>query len=102
MTKTAKQSVSQDEILKISNRRYLGSKQKLLEFIEKIVEEHTEGIKTVADIFAGTGVVADLFQSKGKKVIVNDILHSNLVSYNTWFGNEPVRYELISDYYPGG
>ena len=95
MTKTAKQSVSQDEILKISNRRYLGSKQKLLEFIEKIVEEHTEGIKTVADIFAGTGVVADLFQSKGKKVIVNDILHSNLVSYNTWFGNEPVRYELI-------
>lgn len=83
--------------LKISNRRYLGSKQKLLDFIKQVVDNHTENIETVADIFAGTGVVADMFSSNGKKVIVNDILYSNYISYHTWFGNEKVNIELIKN-----
>ena len=79
----------------ISNRRYLGSKQKLLDFIDSVVREHTEGVETVADIFAGTGVVAHMFQEQGKNVIVNDILHSNLVTYYTWFGSEKADHDLI-------
>lgn len=85
----------QNELLKISNRRYLGSKQKLLEFIEEVVDKNTKGVNIVADVFAGTGVVANLFRSKGKRVIVNDILQSNYVCYQTWFGNEPIDYQLI-------
>ncbi|NRG35160.1 DNA adenine methylase, partial [Niallia circulans] len=69
-----------EESLKITNRRYLGSKQKLLDFIEEVVRENTENVRTVADIFSGTGVVADLFCSQGKKVIVNDILKSNVIT----------------------
>ena len=42
------------KVLKINNRRYLGSKYKLLPFIKKIVGEQCPGIHTVADIFAGT------------------------------------------------
>lgn len=76
--------------LHINNRRYLGSKQKMLSFINNVVKENTNEINVVADIFGGTGVVADLFRSQGKKVIVNDILTSNYVSYETWFGNEDV------------
>ena len=86
---------SGDDTLMISNRRYLGSKQKLLDFIDSVVREHTEGVETVADIFAGTGVVAHMFQEQGKNVIVNDILHSNLVTYYTWFGSEKADYDLI-------
>lgn len=85
------------EDLKISNRRYLGSKQKLLDFIKDVVEGNTEGVNTVADIFSGTGVVADMFCSQGKKVIVNDILYSNYISYNTWFGNEDVNATRIKN-----
>src|SRR5699024_6721272 len=83
------------ESLKIYNRRYLGSKLKMLDFIEKVVEENTSGIKVVADIFGGTGSVADLFRQKGKSIIINDILFSNYISFLTWFGNEDVDYVKI-------
>lgn len=85
-----------DKKLQINNRRYLGSKYKLLEFIRKVVAVNCQGIETVADIFGGTGVVADLFNREGKKVIVNDILYSNYLSYWTWFRNDPINEDKIS------
>lgn len=84
-----------DVKLHIHNRRYLGSKYKLLPFIGKVVSENCKDIKVVADIFGGTGVVADFFNKKGKTVIVNDILFSNYLSYLTWFSDEKVDYEKI-------
>lgn len=83
--------------LLISNRRYLGSKQKAIDFIDKVVCANTSKIESVADVFAGTGIVADLFRSKGKKVIVNDLLYSNYVSYHTWFGNDEIDYNKIKE-----
>lgn len=83
------------EPLHISNRRYLGSKQKLLDFIKEVVDKQTCGVSIVADIFAGTGVVADYFKSQGKQIIVNDILKSNVVAYETWFGNDEVDIDKI-------
>nr|ADD81211.1 DNA methyltransferase [Geobacillus stearothermophilus] len=84
-----------DAKLQIHNRRYLGSKYKLLPFIWKVVSENCKDIKVVADIFGGTGVVADFFNKKGKTVIVNDILYSNYLSYLTWFSDEKIDYEKI-------
>ena len=92
----AKYYVSNKETLKIGNRRYLGSKQKMLDFILKTVSENTGSIDSVADIFGGTGVVADLFRKQNKKVIVNDILYSNFVSFQTWFSNEDVDIHKVS------
>ncbi|WP_066188939.1 Dam family site-specific DNA-(adenine-N6)-methyltransferase [Gracilibacillus timonensis] len=86
------------EKLKLINRRYLGSKQKILHFIEETIAKHTSDIHSVADIFAGTGAVADIFRAQGKKVIVNDILYSNYLAYLTWFSDEQVDYEKITDY----
>lgn len=86
-----------DSCLKIENRRYLGSKQKMLDFIEKVVTENTTEVKTVADIFGGTGVVSELFRRQGKKIIINDILHSNCVSFNAWFGTQEINYEKITN-----
>lgn len=83
--------------LQINNRRYLGSKQKMLDFINDVVSKHTNNVKSVADIFGGTGIVADMFNKQGKKVIVNDILTSNYISYQTWFGNESVDKKKIQD-----
>lgn len=81
--------------LNIGNRRYLGSKQKALDFIWDTVKNNTTGVNTVADIFAGTGVVADLFMKNNKNIIVNDLLYSNFISYQTWFGSEDVDLDKI-------
>lgn len=85
-----------DDGFDINNRRYLGSKYKLLGFIQDVVNENCKGIKTISDIFAGTGSVAYNFNKNGKKVIVNDILFSNYTSYKAWFSNQEVNIKKVS------
>lgn len=73
--------------LLISNRRYTGSKKALLEDIyESIVPYYKTGM-IFADLFAGTGVVSSFMLKKGMDVIVNDILRSNYIAYQAWFGS---------------
>ena len=67
----------------INNRRYLGNKYSLSEFIRNTVDEHCDGINIVADIFSGTGAVANAF--KDKMLITNDLLYSNYISNYAWF-----------------
>lgn len=86
----------------IQNRRYLGSKFKLLEFIAWVVENNCHDIFSFADIFAGTGTVANIFNSYKTEVIVNDLLYSNYLIYNAFFNDSTfsVTYlkELIKNY----
>ena len=78
--------------LEINNRRFLGSKYKLLSFIEDIVNEHCKDVKSVVDVFAGTGVVGSLFLKKGKEVYFNDYLKSNCYSYKAFY--EPTKVDI--------
>lgn len=78
---------------KINNRRYLGNKYKLLDFIKGTVERECCGINTVADIFAGTGSVASAFIDK--KLITNDLLYFNYICHVAWFGAELYDKEKI-------
>lgn len=71
---------------KINNRRYLGNKYKLLDFIKSTIAAECQGINTVADIFAGTGSVASAFTDK--KLITNDILYFNYICHVAWFGSQ--------------
>lgn len=71
---------------KINNRRYLGNKYKLLDFIKSTIAAECHGINTVADIFAGTGSVASAFTDK--KLITNDILYFNYICHVAWFGSQ--------------
>lgn len=105
--------VSNDEILKleeidalinkhelrrsyINNRRYLGNKYSLREFIRETVEKNCENINIVADIFSGTGSVSDTF--KDKMIITNDLLYSNYISNYAWFASEEYSKYKIIDY----
>lgn len=75
----------------INNRRYIGSKKSLLNQIQKVILEYYGTEKcTIADIFGGTGVVAEHFLNQGYDVIVNDFLYSNYVAYQTWISNDPI------------
>lgn len=80
---------------KINNRRYLGNKYKLLDFITSTVESECVGVNTVADIFAGTGSVASAFANK--KLITNDILYFNYICHIAWFGAEHYDEEKIKN-----
>jgi len=70
----------------INNRRYLGSKYKLLEFIKSVVDKECKNISSIADIFAGTGAFASAFYDK--RIITNDILYFNYICHVTWFSPE--------------
>ena len=70
----------------INNRRYLGNKYSLSEFIRKTVDDNCKGVNIVIDIFSGTGAVANMF--KDKMLITNDLLYSNYISNYAWFGYE--------------
>ncbi len=77
----------------INNRRYLGNKYSLSDFIRKTVDNNCEGVNIVIDIFSGTGAVANAF--KDKMLITNDLLYSNYISNYAWFGYEKYSKEKI-------
>lgn len=85
---------------RINNRRYLGSKYKLLPFIRSVVDTECTGIESVADIFAGTGAVASAFVDK--RLITNDSLYSNYICHIAWFSPQVYSAgkiaELVSHY----
>lgn len=85
------------EKFSINNRRYLGSKYKLLSFINDTIVNNCENVKSIADIFGGTGVVADLFYNQGKQIIVNDLLFSNILAYNTFFSQQHIDKKKIKN-----
>ena len=78
-------AVPECKSVNINNRRYLGNKYKLLPFISDVVTSNCENVKSVADIFSGTGAVASAFIQK--QIITNDLMYSNYVSNLAWFGS---------------
>ena len=73
----------------LNNRRYLGSKTKLINFIHKVVNENCDEVDSILDLFGGTGVVGYSFNDKCS-VLINDILKTNIVAYETFFSNEEI------------
>ena len=69
----------------IQNRRYLGNKFKLLKSIKELVKKKCGNYSSFIDLFSGTGVVADSFNSNKVKIITNDLLYSNYVIAKSFF-----------------
>lgn len=72
------------EKFNLKNRRYIGSKTKLIEWVFGNLK--LNNIKSVCDIFAGSGVVAGQFATipNIKNIIINDILFSNEIIYHAF------------------
>lgn len=81
----------------ISNRRYTGSKYKLLDWIEELILDNCEG-DVFFDVFAGTGVVSDRMKSHYSKMIINDFLFSNEIIYNGFFGSGAFDETVLAAY----
>ncbi len=82
--------------LEIHNRRYLGSKTKLIDFIKDIVTKECGTYNSFMDLFGGTGIVGHSFNSYNTKIIVNDLLYSNYLSYKTWLDNDEYDIKKIT------
>ena len=72
----------------ISNRRYLGNKYKLLNWIKGIVESHCDNVESFFDVFSGTGSVASSFTDK--RLVVCDMMKSNYYAAICWFSPEKI------------
>lgn len=79
----------------LESRRYIGCKQKLVDWIFDIIQQETKNIHSATDIFAGTGVVAKKMLSLYDKVIINDFLLSNNQIYKAFFKNGEWNKEKI-------
>lgn len=80
----------------IYNRRYTGSKYKLMDWIEKNMQENCGG-DTFFDVFAGTGVVTEYLLNDYNNFIVNDFLYSNEAIYKGFFLQSEYSQSKIDD-----
>lgn len=59
--------------------RYIGSKILMLSNIKNVIDQNTENVQTIADVFSGTGVVSRFFKQNGYSVYSNDSLYMSYV-----------------------
>lgn len=78
----------------ISNRRYLGNKYKLLQWIRRIVDENCTDVTSFFDVFSGTGSVSSAFLDK--RLIVCDMMKSNYLAALCWFFPEEIDRNKIA------
>lgn len=69
----------------IENRRYIGNKNKLNDWIIQTVKQYTNNVSSFCDIFSGTGTVAKHALPYFSTIIINDFLYSNRVIYGAFF-----------------
>ena len=85
----------------LHNRRYIGNKHKLIEWIFSILNKECKGDSFI-DIFAGTGVVAAVASKHFNKIILNDFLYSNHIIHKAFFSkgnwNQEKINNIIKDY----
>lgn len=83
-------------LMEISNRRYLGSKQKLLNSIDTAIQGSLGRLpKSLMDTFAGSGVVAAHFADQGVPVIANDLLRHNSIAFETFLLHARFNYDNL-------
>lgn len=68
----------------VSNRRYIGSKANLSDWIINLIKKECSG-NSFIDLFAGTGIITKKASDFYKKVLINDILYSNNIIYRAFF-----------------
>ena len=86
------------KMISINNRRYIGSKFRMIDIIKETMKKEKIEYSSFLDLFGGTGIVGDFFNDQKTKVYVNDLLKSNYISYLAWFGSEKIDKNKIKRY----
>lgn len=59
--------------------RFIGGKSNLLSDIENMITTSAQNVRTIIDIFSGSGVVSSYFKSKNYNIIGNDFMYFSYV-----------------------
>jgi len=70
--------------------RFIGSKENLIFFIERVIQEMDVKGKVFFDIFSGTTKVAQHFKKKGYRIISNDNLYFSHILQKTYIENNTI------------
>ena len=84
-------------MFELENRRYIGSKAELADWILNIIQEQCVG-DIFVDIFAGTAIIGKKATKIYKKIILNDFLYSNNIIYRAFFENLEWDRKKVQDY----
>lgn len=84
--------------MRINNRRYTGSKYKLMPWIKELILENCSDHESVFDVFGGTGVVTSELLDITSKNIINDFLFSNEVIYKAFFGKGQFNKRILQEH----
>ena len=79
--------------LQLNNRKYLGAKHRLLDFIHDTVLSRVASPAFI-DGFAGTGVVGLRFRAHARRIVSNDLLYSNFVVNQAFLNSTPRNVDL--------
>jgi adenine-specific DNA-methyltransferase len=85
-----------DGYFQIQNRRYIGSKARLTDWIFSILEQNCSG-ESFLDLFAGTGVVGAKAFEHYSKVSLNDFLDSNYIIYQAFIGSGEYDFDKLEN-----
>jgi len=84
-------------MLSIGNRRFVGSKQKLADWIIKAINTNCKG-NSFFEVFAGTSIISFKLAVQMKYLIINDTLQSNKVIYEAFYGKGRKSQKILSYY----
>jgi adenine-specific DNA-methyltransferase len=73
----------------VQNRKFIGSKYPLLEFIAGVVAQRAPEARSFADLFCGSGVVGAYFAARGMAVTAVDTLYHNWLATRCFIGGKP-------------
>ncbi len=76
--------VIEENFFQLQNRRYIGNKYKLTNWIFSILNKECSE-DSFADIFAGTGAVGATASKYFNQIVLNDFLYSNYIIYKAFF-----------------
>lgn len=84
--------------MNINNRRYTGSKYKLMPWIKELMITECDEYDSLFDVFGGTGVVTAELLDTVESAVINDFLYSNEVIYHAFFGKEKYSQKKVKSY----
>jgi adenine-specific DNA-methyltransferase len=81
----------------IGNRRFVGSKQKLVNWITKAINTYCKG-DSFFEVFAGTSIISSMFAAQMKYLVINDTLLANSVIYEAFYSKGKKSKKKLNDY----
>jgi adenine-specific DNA-methyltransferase len=81
----------------IGNRRFVGSKQKLAEWIIQSIITNCQG-DSFFEVFAGTSIISSQLASQMRRIILNDTLLSNNIIYKAFYSKGTTSQDKLNNY----